>query len=133
MWKLKIAEGGPELVSLNNFIGRQHWEFDPDAGTPEERAELRKENPCGPIPPPVQVKETEVTTEEAGITTLKRAVSFFSSIQAHDGHWPVESAGPLYFLQPMVCIFKPFVSKKHTPSLSLSIPLLKKIKLLSKL
>ncbi|XP_065636821.1 lupeol synthase-like [Quercus suber] len=135
MWKLKIAEGGPELVSLNNFIGRQHWEFDPDAGTPEERAEvermreefkknrfhkkqsadllmrmqLRKENPCGPIPPPVQVKETEVTTEEAGITTLKRAVSFFSSIQAHDGHWPVESAGPLYFLQPMllwsVCLF----------------------------
>ncbi|KAK7841719.1 lupeol synthase [Quercus suber] len=128
MWKLKIAEGGPELVSLNNFIGRQHWEFDPDAGTPEERAEvermreefkknrfhkkqsadllmrmqLRKENSCGPIPPPVQVKETEVITEEAVITTLKRALSFFSSIQAHDGHWPVESAGPLFFLPPMV-------------------------------
>ena len=82
-------------------------------------SQLRKENPCGPIPPPVQVKETEVITEEAVITTLKRALSFFSSIQAHDGHWPVESAGPLYFLQPMVCIFKPFVSKKHTLSLSL--------------
>ncbi|XP_065619097.1 lupeol synthase-like [Quercus suber] len=128
MWKLKIAEGGPDLVSLNNFIGRQHWEFDPDAGTPEERAEvermreefkknrfhkkqsadllmrmqLRKENPCGPMPPPVQVKETEEITEEAVITTLKRALSFFSSIQAHDGHWPAESAGPLFFLQPMV-------------------------------
>ncbi|KAF5469389.1 hypothetical protein F2P56_013469 [Juglans regia] len=128
MWKLKIAEGGPGLVSLNNFVGRQHWEFDPDAGTPEERAEverlreefkrnrlrtkqsadllmrmqLRKENPCGPIPPPVQVKGTEVITEEAVITTLRRSLTFYSSIQAHDGHWPAESAGPLFFLQPFV-------------------------------
>ncbi|XP_042962220.1 lupeol synthase-like isoform X2 [Carya illinoinensis] len=128
MWKLKIAEGGPGLASLNNFVGRQHWEFDPDAGTPEERAEvervreefkrnrlrtkqsadllmrmqLRKEKPsCGPIPP-VQVKETEVITEEAIITTLRRALTFYSSIQAHDGHWPAESAGPLFFLQPFV-------------------------------
>uniref|UniRef100_A0A2N9G8N6 Squalene cyclase C-terminal domain-containing protein n=1 Tax=Fagus sylvatica TaxID=28930 RepID=A0A2N9G8N6_FAGSY len=63
---------------------------------------LRKENPCGPIPPPVKVKETEVVTEEAVITTLRRALSFYSSIQAHDGHWPAESAGPLFFLQPIV-------------------------------
>ena len=85
-------------------------------------SQLRKENSCGPIPPLVQVKETEVITEEAVITTLKRALSFFSSIQAHDGHWPAESAGPLFFLQPMVRIFTPFVSKK-TLALSLSLSL----------
>ncbi|GLT97446.1 hypothetical protein SLE2022_150110 [Rubroshorea leprosula] len=128
MWKLKIAEDGPWLTTLNNHIGRQHWEFDPEAGTPEEREEverlrqefkknrfkvkqsadllmrmqLTKENPCGPIPPAVKVNETEVVTDEAVTTTLRRAISFYSSIQAHDGHWPAESAGPLFFLPPLV-------------------------------
>ncbi|KAF2290081.1 hypothetical protein GH714_001811 [Hevea brasiliensis] len=42
MWRLKIAAGGndPYVYSTNNFLGRQIWEFDPDGGFPEERAEV---------------------------------------------------------------------------------------------
>ncbi|KAF7147863.1 hypothetical protein RHSIM_Rhsim03G0270100 [Rhododendron simsii] len=129
MWKLKIAEReGPWLTTTNNHVGRQHWEFDHEAGTPQERdqveryreeftknrfqikqsadllmrMQLRKENPCGAIPAAIKVKETEDITEEAVTTTLRRAISFYSTIQAHDGHWPAESAGPLFFLPPLV-------------------------------
>ncbi|XP_057761755.1 lupeol synthase-like isoform X2 [Arachis stenosperma] len=128
MWKLKIAEGGKKLVSGNNFIGRQHWEFDPNAGTPQERAEverlrqeftknrfsikqssdllmrmqLTKENQCGAIPEAVKVGEEEKITKEALITTMRRSLTFFSSIQAHDGHWPADFSGPLFFIQPLI-------------------------------
>lgn len=130
MWKLKTGEGGAWLNTLNNHVGRQYWEFDPDAGTPEERAEverlreeftknrfqvkqssdllmklqLTKENWRGPIPPPTKVKETAEITEKAVTNTLRRALTFFSMMQSHNGFWPAENAGPLFFLPPLVIV-----------------------------
>nr|APZ88354.1 beta-amyrin synthase [Eleutherococcus senticosus] len=136
MWKLKIAEGDendPYLYSTNNFVGRQTWEFDPDyVGSPgelEEVEEARREfwenrhkvKACGDrlwrmqflreknfkqTIPQVKVGDDEAVTFEAATTTLRRAVHYFSAVQASDGHWPAEIAGPLYFLPPLVmCVY----------------------------
>ncbi|KAJ4725479.1 Terpene cyclase/mutase family member [Melia azedarach] len=134
MWKLKVADGGndPYIYSTNNFVGRQIWEFDPHAGTPEERAEVEasrqnfyknrfqvkpsgdllwrtqflKEKNFKQTIPQVKVKGGEEITYETATTTLRRAVHFFSALQASDGHWPAENAGPLFFLPPLVmCMY----------------------------
>lgn len=43
MWKLQLSKGDddhPGVRSVNHHIGRQFWEFDPHAGTPEERSQI---------------------------------------------------------------------------------------------
>ncbi|KAE8729916.1 hypothetical protein F3Y22_tig00003041pilonHSYRG00136 [Hibiscus syriacus] len=44
MWRLKVGEGGnnPYIFSTNKFLGRQTGEFDPNAGTAEERGEVEE-------------------------------------------------------------------------------------------
>ncbi|KAI6689733.1 hypothetical protein NL676_026561 [Syzygium grande] len=134
MWRLKIAEGedGPYLCSANNYVGRQIWEFDPEAGTAKERAEVEatrqhfcdhrhQVKPCGNLLwhmqflrekqfnqtiQPVRVEDGEEITNDKASTALRRTVRFFSALQASDGHWPAENAGPLYFLSPLVmCVY----------------------------
>ncbi|KAI8555482.1 hypothetical protein RHMOL_Rhmol05G0176200 [Rhododendron molle] len=56
--------------------------------------------------PAVKVGEDEDVTYEAATTSLKRALRFSCAMQAKDGHWPAEIAGPLYFLPPLVmCLY----------------------------
>ncbi|KAI5557810.1 hypothetical protein BDE02_18G128600 [Populus trichocarpa] len=130
MWRLKIAAGGnPWLRTTNNHIGRQVWEFDPTLTlSPREieeienarrnftenrflfkhsadlimRMQFEKENPVPEVLPQVKVKESEEVTEEAVAATLKRALNFYSSIQAHDGHWPGDYGGPMFLLPGLV-------------------------------
>ncbi|XP_058203414.1 dammarenediol II synthase-like [Rhododendron vialii] len=130
MWKLKVAEGqGPWLYSTNNFVGRQIWEFDPDAGTSEEREAIEKARDgfrknrsqvhgCGDVLmrmqlkkensnidlsiPPVRLGETEQVNYEAVTTALKKAVRLNCAIQSKDGHWPAENTGPHFFTPPLL-------------------------------
>ncbi|KAL0442518.1 UNVERIFIED_CONTAM: Dammarenediol II synthase [Sesamum latifolium] len=131
MWKLKIAEGhGPYLYSTNNFVGRQIWRYDPYAGTPEERQAFQKareefnENrkkgfhSCGDLfmrmqlkresgidllsIPPVRVGEKEEVSYETATTAVKKALRLNRAVQASDGHWPAENAGPMFFTPPLI-------------------------------
>nr|XP_043623179.1 dammarenediol II synthase-like [Erigeron canadensis] len=135
MWKLKIAEGkdDPYLFSTNNFVGRQTWEFDPNAGTPEEiqqvenarqyflerqkaegyqacsdllmRIQLIKENGIDLLSmPPARLKAEEEVNYEAVTTAVKKAVRLNRGIQAKDGHWPAEHSGPLFLTAPLIIV-----------------------------
>lgn len=122
--------GGSErwLRSLNNHLGRQVWEFHPELGTPEElqqidnarrafsesrfekrhssdllmRNQFAMENPSFETLPQGEVEETEKVREELVTTTIRRAISFYSTIQAHDGHWPGDYGGPLFLIPGLV-------------------------------
>ncbi|KAK1420353.1 hypothetical protein QVD17_21881 [Tagetes erecta] len=132
MWKLKIAEGNndPYLFTTNNFVGRQIWEFDPDAGTPDEQQEVEDArqcfrnnrgqgiHPCADLLmrmqlikengidllsiAPVRLGEKEEVSYERVTRAVKKAVRLNRAIQAKDGHWPAESAGPMFFTPPLL-------------------------------
>ncbi|XP_022842490.1 cycloartenol Synthase-like [Olea europaea var. sylvestris] len=129
MWKLKIADGGnPWLRSVNGHVGRQIWDYDSNAGSPEElvkiekfRAQFRsqrlekkhssdrlmrfqfsKENQSSLLLPQVKVRETEDITEDKVVDTLRRAINFHSTLQACDGHWPGDYGGPLFLIPGLI-------------------------------
>ncbi|XP_038889705.1 isomultiflorenol synthase-like isoform X2 [Benincasa hispida] len=134
MWRLKIGDGGndPYIYSMNNFLGRQIWEFDPNAGTPEERAEvehlhhqftknhlkgfpsadllwrlqlLREKNFKQSIPR-VKIEDGEEISYEVSWNAMRRGAHFLAAIQASDGHWPSEISGPQFYLCPMlICMY----------------------------
>uniref|UniRef100_A0A7N0SVP9 Terpene cyclase/mutase family member n=1 Tax=Kalanchoe fedtschenkoi TaxID=63787 RepID=A0A7N0SVP9_KALFE len=134
MWKLKIAEGGsdPYIYTTNNFVGRQIWEFDPQATDPQQLAKIEaarlnfyryrhklkpnsdllwrmqflEEKDFRQNIAQVKVEDGEEVSYEAATAALRRGVHFYSALQASDGHWPAENAGPLFFMPPLVmCLY----------------------------
>lgn len=64
--------------------------------------QFSEENPRDIVLPQVKVKETEDVKEDMVTKTLRRAISFYSTIQAHDGHWPGDYGGPMFLLPGLV-------------------------------
>ncbi|WOH12121.1 hypothetical protein DCAR_0831620 [Daucus carota subsp. sativus] len=116
MWKLKVAEGGsPWLRSLNNHSGQELAEIEKVRQTFQEnrfsqkhssdllmRIQFANENQDRVILPRVEVKDIEDISEDKVTATLRRALSFHSTLQANDGHWPGDHYGPLIFMPGLV-------------------------------
>ena len=71
--------------------------------------QLKKENSHIDLSiPPVRLAEKEEVTYEAATTSLRKAVRLNCAIQARDGHWAAENAGPMFFTPPLVSKMKTF-------------------------
>ncbi|KAI4334893.1 hypothetical protein L6164_013598 [Bauhinia variegata] len=130
MWRLKIGDGGddPYIFSTNQFVGRQIWEFDADAGTAEERSQVEaarqhfysnrfRIKPCADLLSrfqlirekkfrqtigAIKIEDGQEIKKEDVRKTLRRAADYMAALQASDGHWPAQNAGPMFFLPPLV-------------------------------
>ncbi|KAJ1276757.1 hypothetical protein BS78_05G239300 [Paspalum vaginatum] len=111
MWRLKVSEGGggPWLQTVSGFHGRQVWEFDPNAGTDDERAHverLRREftenrfrrRESQDLLMRMQLEDGDEVTQEILQESQRRALGWMSALQAEDGHWPGDFSGIMFLL-----------------------------------
>ncbi|KAL8208386.1 hypothetical protein R6Q57_007798 [Mikania cordata] len=56
--------------------------------------------------PQVKIENGEEISYDKVTATLRRSVYLLAALQADDGHWPAENAGPMFFIQPLViCLY----------------------------
>ncbi|VVB01042.1 unnamed protein product [Arabis nemorensis] len=121
MWRLKIgaeARNDHYLLTTNNYVGRQVWEFDAPAGSPEELAEvdaarqnfadnrlrfktsgdllwrmqfLRQKKFEQKIPRVIVDDASNIKYEDAK-RALRRGILYLAALQTDDGHWPAENS-----------------------------------------
>lgn len=134
MWRfLSASAGAPlgadRLFSLNGHQGRQTWEYDPNAGTREERArveelraafaanrhaqkhsadELLRLQAASKVaakraaPPAEPLPEGAPVTSERVRAHLEGAAAFYECLQADDGHFPGDYGGPMFLMPGLV-------------------------------
>ncbi|KAG4924213.1 hypothetical protein JHK87_049753 [Glycine soja] len=102
-------------------------EFDPEADTPEERAQVEaacqhfyhnrfKAKPCADLLwcfqvlrennfkqtiPSVTIEDGEEITYQKVTSAIRRGAHHLATLQTTDGHWPAQIVGPLFFLPPL--------------------------------
>jgi cycloartenol synthase len=132
MWKLLTAEatgGHPLLSTLNNFQGRQVWNYDADAGTPEEKEQVESARKLftrnrhtqkhssdellrlqcadkianATFKMPAEELPAGAVEPDRVADQLRAGMSFYECLQQDDGHWPGDYGGPM-FLMPGLLI-----------------------------
>ena len=133
MWRFvsagRTGDNG-HLFSMNDHQGRQTWEFDPTAGTPEQRAqvealrarfkrdrghqkhssdELLRLQAADKIAAKAHSPPTDPLpadgappSAERVMRHLRGAVSFYECLQQEDGHFPGDYGGPMFLMPGLV-------------------------------
>jgi len=133
MWRCATAgdsSENPYLSTLNGFVGRQQWVFDPKSGSIAERqaveqqraafaanrhkqkhasdeiyrgscCALRDSSSLPRVPGASLDKTADVTTNDVH-DALVAATAYYNTLQADDGHWPGDYGGPMFLMPGMI-------------------------------